>query len=274
MESITTVRVITILSLAVLLISLYSCNDNPKKEQIPPIPVINYAVVKTFPHDTTSFTEGFLVHNGQLLESTGSPVELPQTRSLVGFTDTATGKMNIKIELDSRKYFGEGIVVVKDKLYLLTYKNQTCFVYDAKSFKSIGQFLFANKEGWGLTPNGTEIIMSDGTDVLTFINPDNFTPLRQVRVTENGLSRNYINELEFINGYIYANIWQQDVIVKIDPVTGKIAGRLDISTLCHEARGRQPDADALNGIAWDSVTDKIYITGKLWPAIYQVQFPH
>jgi glutamine cyclotransferase len=261
----------------VLLLSVYGCNDNPERgneQSPPPIPVINYAVVKTFPHDTTSFTEGFLVHNGQLLESSGSPSDLPQTRSLVGFADTATGKMNIKIELDSRKYFGEGIVVVKDKLYLLTYKSQTCFVYDAKSFKPIGQFRFANKEGWGLTTNGSEIIMSDGTDQLTFINPDNFTPIRQVRVTENGVSRNYINELEFINGFIYANIWQQDVIVKIDPATGNIAGRLDISTLANEARGKQPDADASNGIAWDSATDRIYITGKLWPAIYEVKFPY
>ncbi|MBO9564090.1 MAG: glutaminyl-peptide cyclotransferase [Niastella sp.] len=270
-------RFITILSTVALLLSVYSCNDNStagNEQSPPPIPVINYAVVKTFPHDTTSFTEGFLVHYGQLLESTGSPSDLPQTRSLVGFVDTTTGKMNVKIELDSRKYFGEGIVIVKDKLYLLTYKNQTCFVYNATSFNPIGQFRFSNKEGWGLTTNGTEIIMSDGTDQLTFINPDNFTPIRKVRVTENGVSRNYINELEFINGFIYANIWQQDMIVKIDPATGNIAGRLDISTLGNEARGRQPDADASNGIAWDSATDKIYITGKLWPTIYEVKFSH
>lgn len=260
-------------------IILFSCNGPDKSGEstvttVPPIPAINYAVVKSFPHDNTFFTEGLLIHNGQLFESTGSPDDLPQTRSLVGPVDTATGKMAIKIELDRKKYFGEGIVILHNKLYLLTYKNRTCFVYDATTFKPLGQFRYQNIEGWGLTTNGTDIIMSDGTDKITFVHPDNFTPIKQLTVTENGTPRKYINELEYINGFIYANIWQLDEIVKIDPSNGKIVGRLDLSSLSNEAKGRQKGAEALNGIAWDSVTDKIYVTGKLWNKIYQVSFPH
>jgi glutamine cyclotransferase len=259
---------------------LLGCNDGTDKTKQPtepavtPIPAINYAVVKSFPHDVTYFTEGLLVHNGQLFESTGSPDDLPYTRSLAGPIDTLTGKMDIKIELDKKEYFGEGIVILNNKLYQLTYKNRTCFVYDVPTFKRIGQFSYTNTEGWGLTTNGSEIIMSDGTDKLTFIRPDNFTPIRQLTVTENGSPRNYLNELEYIRGFIYANIWLQDVIVKIDPANGKIVGRLDLSSLANEAKARQPDAGALNGIAWDPVTDKIYVTGKLWPHIYQINFPH
>lgn len=261
-------------------LSLSSCKNGEKNPDetnttaVPPIPVINYAVVKSFPHDVSSYTEGLLIHNGQLVESTGSPDDLPQTRTLVGITDTATGKMDIKIELDREKYFGEGIVILKDKLYQLTYKNRICFVYDAKSYKPIGQFSYNNQEGWGLTTNGTEIIMSDGTDKITFINPENFRPVKQLRITDNGTPRNYVNELEYINGFIYANIWLTDNIVKIDPSNGKIVGRLDISSLSNEAKGKRADAGALNGIAWDSTSDKIYITGKLWPNIYQINFPH
>ncbi|WP_315815838.1 glutaminyl-peptide cyclotransferase [Paraflavitalea speifideaquila] len=259
---------------------LLSCNDGTDKHNqgitpsVAPIPTINYAVVKPFPHDITYFTEGLLVYNGQLFESTGSPDDLPYTRSLVGSLDTVTGKMNIKVELDRKKYFGEGIVILNNKLYQLTYKNRTCFVYDAQTFKRIGQFSYSNPEGWGLTTNGTEIIMSDGTDKLTFLHPDQFTPVKQLAVTENGSPRNYLNELEYIGGFIYANIWLRDEIVKIDPANGKIVGRLDLSSLAREAKARQAEAGALNGIAWDAVTDKIYVTGKLWANLYQINFPH
>jgi glutamine cyclotransferase len=261
-------------------LALFGCNDGPGKTgesteaSVPAVPAINYAVVKSFPHDASFFTEGLLIHNGQLFESTGSPDNLPDTRSLVGPVDTATGKMAIKIELDRKRYFGEGIVFLHNKLYQLTYKNQTCFMYDANTFKPLGQFSYKNTEGWGLTTNGTDIIMSDGTDKITFVHPDNFTPVRQLTVTENGTPCNNLNELEYINGFIYANIWLRDEIVKIDPSNGKIVGRLDLSSLSNEAKARQKGAEALNGIAWDSATDKIYITGKLWNNIYQVSFPH
>ena len=243
-------------------------------EPIPTLPNIGFAVTKTFPHDTTLFTEGFLVHNGRLYESTGSPNYLGWARSLVGMIDTLTGKMDHKIELDKKTYFGEGISFVKNKLYQLTYENQTAFVYDAGTFKPEGQFKFANKEGWSLTTNDTTLIMSDGTDKLTFVNPDDFRPIRQLQVTLNGIPRDSLNELEYIKGYIYANVWEDNYIVKIDPSSGKVVGKIDLQSLIDDAKQRSPNADVLNGIAYDAQADKIYVTGKLWPRIYQISFPH
>ncbi|MCW3090970.1 MAG: hypothetical protein JWP81_2039 [Ferruginibacter sp.] len=182
--------------------------------------------------------------------------------------------MDKKIEIDRSKYFGEGIVIFDDKLYQLTYTNQVGFIYDIKSFKQIGQFNYTNKEGWSLTTNGKELIMSDGTDKLTFLDPATLKPVKQLAVTENGLAVDSLNELEFIKGFIYANIWQTDFIVKINPANGKVTGRLDLTSLAFEARNKYPPADVLNGIAYDAATDKIYVTGKLWPNIYQVEFPH
>jgi len=240
----------------------------------PALPNIGFAVTKTFPHDTTLFTEGFLVHNGRLYESTGSPNYLGWARSLVGPIDTATGRLDHKIELDKKIYFGEGISFIKNKLYQLTYENQVAFVYDAGTFKPEGQFKFANRQGWSLTTNDTALIMSDGTDRLTFVNPDDFHPIRQLQVTLNGIPRDSLNELEYIKGYIYANIWEDNYIVKIDPATGKVVGKIDLQPLTDDAKQRSPNADVLNGIAYDAKSDKIYVTGKLWPRIYEISFPH
>lgn len=263
-----------------LLTTTFSCIEipgPPKKEEMTSensTPVINYAVTKYFPHDTNLYTEGLLIHNGQLFESTGSPNNEPQTKSLIGIIDLATGKMDKKIEIDRAKYFGEGIVILAGKLYQLTYTNRVGFIYDIKSFKQIGQFSYTNKEGWSLTTNGKEIIMSDGTDQLTFLDTSSLKPAHTMTITENGLPMKNLNELEFINGFIYANIWQTPFIVKIDPKNGKVVGKLDLSSLAFEAKNKNPDADVLNGIAYDSIADKIYVTGKLWPNIYQITFPH
>lgn len=261
---------------------LYSCSSNPDQPAnpadtqaaAPAIPNIGYQVLKTLPHDTTLFTEGLTIHDGQLYESTGSPQELPQTRSLVGPLDTLTGKMQNKIELDRNTYFGEGIVFLKGKLFELTYQNHVCFVYDAKTFKRIGQFNFDNKEGWSLTTDDSLLIMDDGTDKLTFIDPNSYKPVKKLQVIQNGVPRDSLNELEYIKGYIYANIWQNNNIVKIDPTTGKVVGSLDLTNLVFDARNRYATAEVLNGIAYDKQTDKIYVTGKLWPTIYEIWFPH
>ena len=243
-------------------------------ESAPAAPHIDYQVLKTFPHDTTLFTEGLTIQDGQLFESTGSPAELPQTRSLVGPIDMATGQLHSKIELDRNTYFGEGIVFLKGKLYQLTYKNHLCFVYDAKTFKPIAQFNFSNNEGWSLTTNDTDLIMDDGTDKLTFIDPANFQPIRKLQVIQNGVPRDSLNELEYIHGYIYANIWMNNSIVRIDPSNGKVVGVLDLTGLVTDARSKYPNAEVLNGIAYYQKNDRIYVTGKLWPAIYQIDFPH
>ncbi len=238
------------------------------------VPIINYTVVATFPHDTLSFTEGFLFHEGNLFESTGSPDNIPYTKSVFGIVDLKTGKIDAKAELDRKIYFGEGIVFLKDKIYQLTYQNQLCFVYNSKTFKKFGQFTYQNKEGWGLTTDSTNIIMSDGTDKLTYFDPTTFKIIKILSVSENGFAADYVNELEYINGFIYANIWRTNNIVKIDPVNGKIVGKIDLVSLNYEARNKYNGAEVLNGIAFHSTSNKIYVTGKLWPTIYQIEFPH
>jgi glutamine cyclotransferase len=234
--------------------------------------MISYSVAGKHGHDTNLFTEGLDFHNGTLFESTGSPPELPQTKSVIGITDLATGKFSTKVELDRSKYFGEGIVFLKDKLYQLTYKNNTGFVYDAATFKQIGQFKFANTEGWGLTTDGTHLIMSDGTNKLTYLDPEKLTPVKTLNVTESGYAIDRLNELEVIKGYIYANVWMSHIIVKIDPASGNVVGKMDLSQLAQEAERKNPGIDVTNGIAYDETTDKVYVTGKLWPNIYQIDF--
>ena len=235
---------------------------------------INFEVIKTYPHDTESFTEGFLFYNNQLFESTGSPDEFPKTRSVFGIVDLNTGKIDIKVELDRNSYFGEGIVIFKGKIFQLTYKNQTGFIYDLKSYNKIGSFKYSNKEGWGLTSDGKNIIMSDGTNIITYLDPDSLKVVKTLNVTFNGSSALYTNELEFINGYLYANIWTTNNIAKIDPRTGIIVGIIDLSSLFYEARKAYSMSEATNGIAYDSSKDRIFVTGKFWPTIYQIKFPH
>lgn len=263
-------------TLALFLLCRCSNNAEIKSAESSPskIPIINYTVIKYFPHDTSLFTEGLVVHKGQLYESTGSPEELKQTKSLIGITDLSTGKFSKKVELDRTKYFGEGIVILNDKMYQLTYKNKVGFIYDANSFKAIGKFNYPNAEGWSLTTDGTNLIMSDGTDRLTFLHPSNLQAYKSLPVTENGVPSDKLNELEFIKGFIYANIWTTDYIVKIDPATGKVVGKLDLGSISSEAKNKSGTADVLNGIAYDSASDKIYVTGKLWSNIYQINFPH
>jgi hypothetical protein len=271
-----------IVSIFLLTAFLLGCTSEPKKEEKKVVlakaeefvPSIDYTVVNKYPHDITSFTEGFCFHNNELFESTGATENLPQTKSLFGTVDLKTGKINTKVEIDKTKYFGEGIVFLNKKVYQLTYKNQICFLYDDKTFKQSGQFNYQNKEGWGLTTDGTSVIMSDGTDVLTFLNPNDFSVSKKLNVTNGGAVEDNLNELEFINGYIYANIWMKNYIVKINPQTGKVEGILNLAELTTEAREKNAPADVLNGIAFDAAADKIYVTGKMWPSIYEINFKH
>jgi glutamine cyclotransferase len=259
-------------SLFTLLI-LAGCGDGHSPEEneptdaaAPVTPAISYEEVDYFLHDTSLFTEGLLMHDGQLFESTGSPDK--GRKSLIGIDDLKTGSFIKKVELAQDSLFGEGIIFFKDKLYQLTYKNHIGFIYDAHSYKKIGQFPI-QKEGWGLTTDGGSIIMSDGTDTLTYLT-DNLAIARKLPVTENGAKRDSLNELEYIKGYIYANIWLTNNIVKINPADGKVIAKLDLSTLAFKA-ALTTGGDALNGIAYDSTTDYIYVTGKLWPHIHQLK---
>ena len=237
-------------------------------------PLINYAVVATYPHDSTSFTEGLLYHNGKLYESTGSPENLPTTRSLVGEVDLQTGKINARVELDRKKYFGEGISFLNNKLYQLTYLNNQGFVYDEANFKPAGEFKFPGREGWGMTTDSTHLIMSDGTSKLFYLDPSTFKTVKTLDVTWNGVSVDSVNELEFVKGYIYANRYTYNYILKIDTATGNVVGRLDLNSLVLEATSKYPMSLELNGIAYDPALDRFLVTGKLWPLIYAVSFTH
>ena len=175
---------------------LCSCNSNDEESDMPvyTTPTIKYKEIDYFLHDTSLFTEGLLIHNGQLFESTGSPDTF--RKSYIGIHDLKTGKFLQKTMLKDTGLFGEGIVFFKDKLYQLTYKNKTGFIYDANSFKKLDQFTYTNKEGWGLTTDGTHLIMSDGTDSLTYLDPATLKPVKKLQITENGKKRDSLNELE------------------------------------------------------------------------------
>lgn len=270
----------TLLRISLFLL-LSACNNDKEEKTITnntesdsSPAIINYSVVNAFPHDTTSFTEGFLFHDGQLYESTGHIEEVPSTRSLFGVVDLKTGKIQPKVELDKKKYFGEGIVFLKGKVYQLTYKTKIGFVYDAKTFKKTGEFTFPSEEGWGMTTDGTYLIMSDGTSNINYLDPNNFRLIKVLGVTDNNGPVNNINELEIINHFIYANEYTTNYILKIDSASGKVVGRLDFTSLATEAKNKYPDAKEMNGIAYDSVSKKIYVTGKLWPNIYEVRFSY
>src|SRR5450432_1216361 len=239
-------------------------------------PVITYSILNALPHDKESYTEGFLIHDGKLFESSGAPQEYDYTRSIVGIVDPSSGKISVKAELDRKKYFGEGIAIVNNKLYQLTWKDtegliKKGFIYDLKTFKKTGEFDFPSKEGWGMTTDGSNLIMSDGSSNLTFLDPVTFKTNRIVGVTDNNGPVGNINELEWVKGNILANIYMTPNIIRIDPNTGKVLGKADFTNLVKGVKLKNPDVDYMNGIAYDSAKNKIYITGKLWPNIYEVQ---
>ncbi|AYD48506.1 glutaminyl-peptide cyclotransferase [Arachidicoccus soli] len=264
----------------IFFLAVISCRNNSSPDTAEHIglnsfdvPLINYSVVNVFPHDTSLFTEGFVFHDGKFFESSGAPNDIPYTNSVVGSEDLQTGSFDKKITIDKTKYFGEGITFLGNKFYQLTWLNHLGFIYDAKSFKQIGTFSFPN-EGWGLATDGKYLIMDDSSNHLTYLHPGTYKPVKILSVTRNGMAQDSLNELEFIKGYIYANVWYRNEIVKIDTSTGKIVGKLDLSSIVNDAERNHPGSDVLNGIAYDSVQDKIYVTGKLWPKIYQINFPH
>ncbi len=221
-----------------------------------------------FPHDTSAFTEGLLLHNGLLLESTGL-----EGRSDVREVEMATGRTRRRVSLTAT-LFGEGIAVVENRLYQLTWQTGRGFVYDAASFAPLDSFSFAG-EGWGLTSDGTQLYLSDGSDHIRVIAPDGFRPLRVIAVTESGRPVWMLNELEWVCGELWANVYLTDLIARIDPRTGIIRGWIDLSQLQPAA-----DRDALrrrggvaNGIAVDTVRHRVFVTGKLWPRLYAFDLP-
>jgi glutamine cyclotransferase len=234
------------------------------------VPVYTYEIVNTYPHDGRAFTQGLIFYNGFLYEGTGGDRDRGDDfYSSVRKVELETGKVLQKYAL-SNGYFGEGITILGDKIYEITWKERTCFVYDM-DFKKLNEFTYAG-EGWGLTHDGTNLIMSDGTHVIRVLNPENFQTVRTIVVLdENGKPVTQLNELEYIKGEIWANIWQTGVIVRIDPASGKILGRIDLDQLDKDQRKNDDNADVLNGIAYDAATERIFITGKLWKKVFEIK---
>ena len=224
---------------------------------------LDWSIVRAFPHDPTSFTEGLLWHDGALYESTGM-----EGQSKVRRVDLQSGQPTKNVDLP-KEYFGEGLALAGDRLYQLTWQTKIGFVYDAKTFKPLAKFNYQN-EGWGLTFDGENLIQSDGTDVLTFRDPKNFAAKRTVKVTRDGASLRDLNELEWIDGYVWANVWQTDEIVVIDPTDGKVVGELNLTGLLR-ADDRNGREDVLNGIAWDAASKRLLVTGKNWSKLFWIR---
>lgn len=261
------------------MIFLASCSSNGSNDSEdgnssatanPAPPVINYSVVNVYPHDTSSFTEGLLVYNGQLYESTGGQPQENNFKSWFGPVDIRTGKATKKVMLDTA-FFGEGITVFQGKIYQLTWQSQKGFVYDAKTYKKLKEFSY-NGQGWSLTHDGTYLIMSDGSSNLKYLDPDSLKVVKIVGVEDNNGPVGNINELEYIKGFIYANQYLTNYILKIEPSTGRVVSKLNFDSLDKEVKIKYPQALEMNGIAYDSAANKIYITGKAWPNLYEVRF--
>ncbi|MER3463615.1 MAG: glutamine cyclotransferase, partial [Chitinophagaceae bacterium] len=232
--------------------SFISCNNNTSNDMDTgtttntSMAISGHSIVASFPHDTSSFTEGLLIYKGNLYESTGN-----YGSSKLLHIDLKTGKPVMSISLDP-KYFGEGLTILNDTAYQLTWKEHTVFVYDIKTFKKIKEFTNLNPEGWGLTNDGKNLIATDGSNNLYFYEPATFRLLKTQGVTENGNPIINLNEVEYIDGFIYANQWQENYIYKIDPNSGQVVAKYDFTNLVNQVRSSYPQADVLNGIAYDA----------------------
>lgn len=222
-----------------------------------------YEVINSWPHDTDAFTQGLVWHDGALYESTGL-----NGRSSVRRVDLQTGQVLQKRDVPSQ-YFAEGLAVVGDAAYQLTWLSQFGYVYDLRSFDIRRTFNYTG-EGWGLTFDGQSLIMSDGSNRLRFLSPDSFELQRAISVYDGSNPINRLNELEFIGGEIWANIWQSDRIVIIEPHGGRVTGWLDLKGLL-KPEDRTGPVDVLNGIAWDEAGKRLFVTGKLWPKLYEIK---
>jgi glutamine cyclotransferase len=228
------------------------------------VPVYGYDVVKAYPHDAAAFTQGLIFMDGELLESTGGY----EGKSSLRRVELETGKVLQKVEVP-RFYFAEGLTVFGGKAYQLTWEGEKGFVYDPKTFKKLGEFEYEG-EGWGLTHDSDSLILSDGSHKIRFIDPNTFQVKRTISVFDNGRPLSQLNELEYVKGEIFANVWHQDRVARIDPQTGAIKGWVDLAGLLRPGEVKDPEA-VLNGIAYDEAGDRLFVTGKLWPKLFEVR---
>jgi glutaminyl-peptide cyclotransferase len=228
------------------------------------IPVYDITVVHTYPHDPQAFTQGLLYRDGFLYESTGM-----HGRSSIRKVSLETGRVLQQANLPA-DVFGEGMTAWGNELFGITWQSQTGYVFDLASFKLKRTFAYPG-EGWGLTQDGHQLIMSDGSNELRLLDPATLHEVRRIAVTVNGVPVDQLNELEWINGEIYANIWQTDVIARIDPANGNVVGWIDLSGLLRAERRQMGPDDVLNGIAYDPASGRLFVTGKQWPKLFEIK---
>lgn len=268
-------RIFFPLILTALVLGCNTANNN-EQEQTPEVPTvpeaqsIPYTVVNAYPHDTSAFTQGLEFYKGTMYESTGL-----EGRSTLRTVDHLSGKVKQLHKLDN-KYFGEGITVLHDTLYQLTWQNHVVFVYDPKTMRVIREMSWGG-EGWGITNDGKSLIISDGSDKLYFVRPADLKLEKVVSVTDHLGPLNNLNELEFVNGSIYANRIEYNYIVRIDPNNGHVTGKMDFTDILKKYAkidltyiDTNPHGAVLNGIAWDPDKKRMYITGKLWPLVFEL----
>lgn len=226
------------------------------------VPIYDYQVVARYPHNNQSFTQGLLIHDGRLYENTGR-----YGQSALMEVRLEDGEI-LRSKALGRRYFGEGIAVVEDRIYQLTWRENAVFVYDLETFELLDSH-YLPTEGWGLTYDGSQLLLSDGSDRLYYVDPEGFQITGNVQITLEGRPLHNVNELEYIHGEVWANIWMTDRLARIDPATGHVNGIVDLTGLRQQTRVGGAEA-VLNGIAWDAETDRIFVTGKLWEHLFEV----
>ena len=260
-------RYLAILLLVVLVLALvtFGCSStNPSAPRDSRVAIVyTYKVVHSYPHNSDAFTEGLVFENGVLYESTGL-----YGRSSLRKVDLETGTI-MEIRTLAQQYFGEGISIYGEKIFQLTGQSNVGFIYNKEDFSLLGEFNYTT-EGWGITNDGKRLIMSDGTAILHFLDPDTLKETNQIEVYDINGPVSRLNELEYVKGEIYANIWPTNRIARIDPATGEVNGWIDLEGLLSPQDLVNP-VDVLNGIAYDSKHGRLFVTGKLWPKLFEIE---
>jgi len=240
-----------------------SCSESPAPTTSNITPVYSYNVVNTYPHDRSAFTQGLVFEDGVLYEGTGL-----NGRSTLRRVELETGEV-LQIHELPAQFFGEGVTVYGNDIIQLTWQSHVGFVYDRDSFELLQEFNYST-QGWGITHDGERLIMSDGTATLYFLDPETFEEIGRVGVYDNDGSVNRLNELEYVQGEIYANVWQTNCIARIDPQTGQVVGWIELKGLLTPEDRGEP-VDVLNGIAYDAENARLFVTGKLWPKLFEIE---
>lgn len=259
-----------LLILALSLVSL-QCNGSTNTNTPPKdpalenavVPKFGYQIVNIYPHDPNAFTQGLIYLDGKMIESTGQ-----EGQSSLRSVELQTGKILKKVDVPV-PYFAEGVALLNNKIYQLTWIHQLGFIYDAQTLEKIGQFNYSG-EGWGLASDGRSLLLSDGSNRIRFLDPDSFNVTKTIAVVDGKTPINELNELEYVNGEIYANVWHDDRIAVVDPESGRVKAWIDLTGLLQPGDVTDPEA-VLNGIAFDQASNRLFVTGKLWPRLFEIK---